>query len=306
MNAPHRVTDDHADRPASLLARIFLQEDLNFLLTNRLPRALVTQAAGRLFQLRSRTFTRLGLKVWGLFADDLRLYEARDRSFESLHDAFIRALKPGARPIHPDPDLVVSPCDAVVGALGAIDGLTVHQIKDSPYRLDELTLDPALAARYAGGTYVTLRLKSNFYHRLHAPCAGRLTSVRYISGDTWNVNPITLRRVERLFCKNERAVLDLELPDGGRGITLVPVAAILVASIHLHALGRTLDLRHRGPNVLPCDANFQKGEELGYFHAGSTVVVLADARFRLATNVQTDHVLRVGEPLFYAPPGVLT
>ena len=289
--------------PASALARVFLQEDLNFLVTNRIPRKLVTRLVGRVSRIRSRRFTRASLRVWKLFADDLRLDEAASTDFESLHDCFVRKLRPGVRPVDPDPAVVVSPCDAIVGEFGRVERGQVIQAKGFPYPLLDLLQDPALADRYEGGTFVTLRLKANMYHRFHAPTSCRLRRVVYVSGDTWNVNPIALRRVERLFCKNERAVLDLELHGGRRGLTLVPVAAIAVASIRLHALDQSLDTTWRGGRELPCDATYAKGDELGYFHAGSTILMFATAEFRLAPNVTTDSVIRMGQPLLLEPPG---
>lgn len=283
------------------LARIFLQEDLNFLVTNRLPRRFATQAMGWYSQLQSPALTRASIAVWRLFADDLRLDEAKTTAFRSLHECFIRELRPGLRPIDPDPATIVSPCDAIVGAFGRVTDGQVYQAKGFPYPIEDLLQSPELVRRYEGGSYVTLRLKSNMYHRFHAPMDCRVTEVRYVSGDTWNVNPIALQRVERLFCKNERAVVDLELADGTRGITLVPVAAILVASIRLHCLGQTLDLRYRGENVLPCDASYQKGDELGYFHAGSTILVFADHRFRLGPLTEGQRI-SVGQPLFLEQP----
>ncbi len=292
--------------PASALARVFLNENINFLVTNRLPRRFATRAAGRMSKIRNRWLTKASLVVWRLFADDLRLGEAREQHFESLHDCFIRQLKPGARPIAAEPNTAVSPCDAIVGAHGRVRDATVFQAKGFPYRLKDLLHDDELVRRYENGTFITLRLKANMYHRFHAPSACRITEVNYISGDTWNVNPITLKRVENLFCRNERAVLDMELPDGTRGLTLVPVAAILVASIQLHCIGTTLDLKYKGANHLPCDARYRKGDELGYFHAGSTILVFADHRFQLAPGVTEGDVIRMGEPLLHATPGVLS
>jgi phosphatidylserine decarboxylase len=300
-----RLTRAEPVHAASVLAKVFLHEDINFLVTNRIPRRLATRAVGRISRVRNRGFTRAALRVWSLFADDLRLGEALHSEFESLHDCFIRELRPGVRPIAADPEVAVSPCDAIVGACGEVrDGL-VLQAKGSPYRLADLLADPAQVSRHEGGTFVTLRLKANMYHRFHAPAAARVREVVYFSGDTWNVNPIALQRVERLFCRNERAAFDLELADGSRGLTLVPVAAIAVASIRLHCLGDTLHLDWRGPHRLPCEARYEKGAELGYFHAGSTILLFADARFRLAPGLAEGEVIRMGEPLLHAPPGVL-
>ena len=161
----------------------------------------------------------------------------------------------------------------------------------------DLLGDEALVERYRNGIYITLRLKSTMYHRFHAPCACRITRVNYISGDTWNVNPIALKRVERLYCKNERAIIDLELPNPAQHITLVPVAAILVAGIKLHCLPEVLDLRYRGPNLLPCSADFQKGDEMGYFQHGSTIIVFANQNFTVAKSIQAGNTVRMGQPL---------
>src|SRR5262249_11617024 len=131
-----------------------------------------------------------------------------------------------------------------------------------PYALGDLLCDPGLVDAHRNARYVTLRLTSSMYHRVHAPHDCRVEQVNYISGDTWNVNPIALRRVENLFCRNERVLLRTRLSATGHGITLVLVAAVLVASIRLHFLDVLLNLRHRGPNVIPCDARFDKGDEM--------------------------------------------
>ena len=96
------------------------------------------------------------------------------------------------------------------------------------------------------------------YHRFHAPARLQIERVTFIHGDTWNVNPIALKRVERLFCKNERAVLQTRLSTG-EALTLVPVAAILVASIRLHFLDRLLNAQTTGPTVFPCDVSCREG-----------------------------------------------
>jgi phosphatidylserine decarboxylase len=144
---------------------------------------------------------------------------------------------------------------------------------------------------------VTLRLKSSMYHRFHAPHDGRLARVTYISGDTWNVNPIALKRIERLFCKNERAVVQLRLAAGDARVTMVTVAAILVASIRLHCLAETLNGNYRGRNVIDCDSAVRKGDELGWFEHGSTIIVFAPDGFALCDNIRDGAAIRVGQPL---------
>ena len=197
----------------NILQRLALNEDLNFLLTNRVPRAALTRFMGWFSRIRHPWVRDASMAVWRTFTD-IDLSEAKKTSFNSLHDCFVRELKPGARPLDARDHVLVSPCDAIVGACGRIGedaAAQVFQAKGFPYPLSDLlgtdARGLAAIATLRGGSYVTLRLTSSMYHRFHAPGALTLDHVTYISGDTWNVNPIALKRIERLFCKNERAVL---------------------------------------------------------------------------------------------------
>jgi phosphatidylserine decarboxylase len=284
----------------ALLARLVLQEDLNFLLTNRVPRQLLTRFIGWFSKIEQPLVRDLSIATWKLFSD-LDLSEARQTHFRSLHECFIRQLKEGVRPVCGDPGVLVSPCDGIVGACGPIQGTEVIQAKGFPYTLLDLLADPALVEVFRDGTYVTLRLTSSMYHRFHAPADCHVDQVSYISGDTWNVNPIALKRVEKLFCKNERAVIETTLASSGQRIALVPVAAILVASIRLHFIDVLLHLRYRGPNVIPCHASFARGEEMGWFQHGSTIIVFAPKGFALCDGIGEGSRIRVGEALLRLP-----
>jgi phosphatidylserine decarboxylase len=276
------------------------QEDLNFLLTNRIPRRLLTQFMGWFSQIEQPLVRDISIGLWRFFSD-LDLRDARNTHFRSMHDCFIRQLKDGARPVDRSADILVSPCDAIVGATGTIAGTDLYQVKGFPYTLEELLCDHSLVEAHRDGRYVTLRLTSSMYHRFHAPHDCRVDQVTYISGDTWNVNPIALRRIEKLFCKNERALLRTKLTATGDSVTLVLVAAVLVASIRLHFLDVLLSLKHRGPNLIGCNAPFRKGEEMGWFQHGSTVIVLAPRQFSLCDNVREGAIIRVGQPLMQLP-----
>lgn len=284
------------------LRQLTQQEDLNFLLTNRVPRIALTRFMGWFSQIRSPALARLSIAVWRLFTD-LDLSEAKQQRFSSLHECFVRELKPGARPVDPDPALLTSPCDAIVGACGAVQGGTVLQAKGFPYEMAELFGPTQDTRPFEGGTYVTLRLTSAMYHRFHAPADAELQHVTHLSGDTWNVNPIALKRVERLFCRNERAVLRLRLSRGGHPVALVPVAAILVASLRLHAVNLLLHGRYRGPDEIACRAAVKKGDELGWFQHGSTIIVFAPPGFALAEGVAPGTRIRMGQPLMRVPAG---
>ncbi|MES2693150.1 MAG: archaetidylserine decarboxylase [Verrucomicrobiota bacterium] len=255
---------------------------------------------GRFSQIRNPIVARLSIAAWRLFTD-LDLSEARHRQFASMHDCFTRELRPGARPVDPAPEYMVSPCDAIIGAGGAVEGMRLFQAKGFPYSLVDLFGSEAAAEPFRDGCYVTLRLTSTMYHRFHAPADALVENVTYISGDTWNVNPIALKRVEKLFCRNERAVLRLRLEDG-RPIALVAVAAILVAAIRLHFLDVLLHLRWKGPNEIPCATRVTRGEELGWFQHGSTIIVFAPRGFALCEHLQVGARIRMGERLMRMLP----
>ena len=283
----------------SLISALTQQEDLNFLLTNRIPRAALTRFMGWFSKIENPLVRDASIACWRMFSD-LDLSEAKKTEFKSLHDCFTRELKPGLRPPDPDPSIVVSPSDAIVGAFGAIQDTELFQIKGAPYSLLDLLGNPKLVDAHRNGRFITLRLTSSMYHRFHAPHDSRIEQVTFISGDTWNVNPIALKRIERLFCKNERAVIQTRLALG-ECLTLVPVAAILVASIRLHFLDILLNADTRGPSVFPCDASVRKGEELGWFEHGSTIIVLAPDHFEFCENVKDGARIFAGQPLMRKP-----
>jgi phosphatidylserine decarboxylase len=283
----------------SAIVKIVHQEDLNFLLTNRIPRRLVTRFMGWFSKIEQPQIRDISIGIWRFFSD-LDLSEAKETRFRSMHECFTRQLKDGARPIETDPAVLVSPCDAIVGASGTIDGGQVFQVKGFPYALSDLLDDPEHAETFRNGSYVTLRLTSSMYHRFHAPYDCRVDQVTHIPGDTWNVNPIALRRVERLFCRNERAVIRTMLSNGDR-VTLVPVAAILVAGIRLRFLKQELGRYDDDRRIFACDASLLKGEEMGWFEHGSTIIVFAQEGVTLCDSIKEGMTIRVGQPLMRMP-----
>ena len=226
----------------------------------------------------------------------------RGRSASAASTRVSRArLKAGARPVDSDPRVITSPCDAIVGACGRIDHDQLIQAKGFPYTLQELLLDPQLVELYRDGEYATLRLTPSMYHRFHAPFDCIVDKVTYVSGETWNVDPIALNRIPKLFCKNERAVIRTTLRPAGIVVTLVPVAAILVASIRLNFLDVLLSTQYRGKAEIQCRAPFCKGEEVGWFQHGSTIIVFAPKGVALCSTVQQGAVIRMGRPLMRLP-----
>jgi len=265
----------------AFVERALQDERVNFVITNRIPRRALTRFMGWFSEIEQPIVRTASIAAFATFAGDLRLHEAKKTSFRSLHDCFVRELKDGARPVDRSPSVLVSPSDGIVGASGTIDGGELLQAKGSTYSLEELLEDRAAAARYHGGSYVTLRLTANMYHRFHAPADCRVEGTHRVAGDLWNVNPPAVRRVPRLYCRNERVVIHTRLAGSGHSVALVAVGAILVGSVQL----------------APLDRPFARGDEMGYFRHGSTIIVIAGAGLSLDDRVRAGAVIRMGEAL---------
>jgi len=282
------------------MRQIAASEDINFLLTNRIPRQMATRFIGWFSRIENPLVRGLSLATWQVFAD-LDLRDAKRTRFRSLHDCFTRELVEGARPPDRDPRVITSPSDGIVGACGQIEDGLLFQAKGMPYTIEELFSGSPRKHEFREGSYITLRLTSGMYHRFHAPHDLQVEQVDYISGDTWNVNPIALARIERLFCRNERALIHARLASTGLPVTLVPVAAILVASIRLHFIDVLLHLRYRGPNHIACDARLRKGEEMGWFQHGSTILVFVPRGVEPCEGIAPGARVRAGQALLRMP-----
>lgn len=279
---------------------LWAHEDINFLLANRIPRQTLTRMVGWFSKIKHPVVRVPAIAIWRSLAQ-LDLSEAKKTHFESMHDLFTRELKQGARAPDIDPDVLVSPCDAIVGACGKVDGTHVIQAKGFPYTLYDLLGRGDLVDRFRDGGYVTLRITASMYHRFHAPHDCTVQEVIYFSGDTWNVNPVALKKVEKLFCKNERAFIGARLARNGDHIGLVPVAAVLVASIRLHFADVLLHLKYRGANPIACRAELHKGQEMGWFQHGSTIIVFTPQGYTLAPGIATGVTVRAGQALLRLP-----
>jgi phosphatidylserine decarboxylase len=227
---------------------------------------------------------------------DLSEAELPIEGYPRFSDFFSRALKPGARTVDPDPRAVVSPVDGTVSEAGVVEAGTCLQAKGIRYPVERLLGDAELARAFAdGGTFVTLYLAPRDYHRIHAPVAGRVVGSRYLRGEFWPVNPATVRNKDALFCANERLVTLLE-SDLGR-CAVVKVGATCVGRIRstyddrLTHAGQTEGARRFDPPV-----PVAKGEELGRFEMGSTVILLFEpGRVRWEAWLQAGATVRMGQ-----------
>lgn len=228
----------------------------------RLPRALRAPLLGRF------------AAAYGV---DLAAAERPLAEYGSFLDFFTRRLKPGLRPQDPAvPGGLNSPVDGALIASGRVEAGTLIQAKGLPYRLNELLADDPLASRFEGGAFATLYLSPRDYHRIHVPCAGRVLAVGRVEGELWPVNEASTAFTPGLYVRNRRAYWIAEGAGEDEGLD---VAAVLVAATHVGGVvldarwleGRALGRRDRlAVSALPC----VRGDDLGTFELGSTVVLL--------------------------------
>ena len=195
-------------------------------------------------------------------------------AYPSLGDFFARRLKDGARTVDRTPGAIVSPCDGVLAARGtALDGSMV-QAKGLDYFLHDLVADDALARSLSGGEYATIYLSPKDYHRVHTPLAGRITRYDYLPGTLWPVNQWATARREGLLVKNERVVIHLNA-DGIGPVAVVMVGAVGVGNSVLTEAPESREFRGSSERrVIELDRRVERGDELGAFHLGSTVVLV--------------------------------
>jgi phosphatidylserine decarboxylase len=216
--------------------------------------------------------------------------------YSSLGDFFARRLTPAARHLAADPAVLISPCDGLVAASGAITSDTLVQAKGRNYSLAALLCDAASAASFVGGVYSTVYLSPRDYHRVHCPFAAELVAYHYVPGALWPVSKRFVDGVDELFAVNERVVIELTTAYGA--VTLVMVAAAGVGNLwlsHWDGGRETRGLRTAGQaQRIVVGKSLQRGDELGAFQLGSTVIMLAQHATLL--HMPGD-VVRFGEPL---------
>ncbi len=239
-----------------------------------LPRRLLSRLAGDFANIHwpfglNGLFNRIFAFMYGI---NLEEAEKPISEYPSLVDFFTRKLKAEARPI--DDHSLIHPCDSEILQHGRIAGKMLIQAKGVKYPIDVLTRDPYILERFEDGYYLTYYLCPTDYHRVHSPVDGMITHAIYTEGDLWPVNPWGQRNIESLYCKNERVYVEIASAEGPVG--LVFVGAMNVGSIVLNfdTTIKTNQMRQAKTNKYLPPIEIKKGQELGHFRLGSTVVVL--------------------------------
>ncbi|MBC9783947.1 phosphatidylserine decarboxylase [Heliobacterium chlorum] len=217
------------------------------------------------------------------------------QEYGSLADFFCRRLKPGLRPICPEPNGIVSPVDAQVSQMGTASAGRLIQAKGINYSLEQLLGDRTKAESFAGGEFVTLYLSPRDYHRIHAPLEGRVTGYAYWPGRLYPVNDLGVQGVPGLFARNERLITYLQTDVGQ--VALVKVGAMMVGSVRV-TYSNVVSNRRKPAQLVSLQEgpDLEKGEELGFFQFGSTVILLFEpGAVRWREDLTTGTRLKMGE-----------
>jgi len=281
---------------ASLGERIFAS--FQSLLPTRALSAFMFHVA----QVRAKPFKN-ALMRWFAHKYAVELGEAefnRVEDYEHFNAFFTRALRPGMRPQPSAPNILSCPVDGTISQFGPIRQWQLFQAKGHDYSAIELLADEQLAHSFHNGSFNTIYLAPHNYHRVHMPCAGKLRCWAYIPGRLFSVNPGTARTVPALFARNERMVAIFDTAFGP--LAIVMVGAIVVGGIETIWNGRLTPPHLR--NALPTyyepmhPVALERGDELGRFHLGSTVILLAPpGALNWNANLSAGREVRLGEAL---------
>ncbi|MDR0702793.1 MAG: archaetidylserine decarboxylase [Azoarcus sp.] len=277
-----------------------MPESLSVLFQYLLPKRLLTHLAGKLASWRGGALTTAVISAFArrYGVDMSEAAEPDLRAYACFNDFFTRALHPGQRPLA-DADLVC-PVDGAISEFGAIADGQIFQAKGHHYSTLALVGgDTGLAARFENGSFATLYLSPRDYHRIHMPCAGRLSRMIHVPGSLFSVDRTMTRRVPGLFARNERVVCVFESAAGP--FALVLVGAALVGSVATVWHGVVTPPRHRRQSIWQYEetgVELAQGAEMGRFLLGSTVVaIFARPALRFAPEWMPGRPVRMGEAM---------
>ncbi|UYY58228.1 archaetidylserine decarboxylase [Sphingomonas sp. S2-65] len=278
-----------------------MSDRVKVLLQYVLPKQGISTLAGRFAGAKAGGLTTRAIR-WFVGAYAVDMAEAADPdigSYQSFNEFFSRALRPGARPLADT--AFVSPVDGAISQFGAIDDHHMLQAKGHRFTTTDLVGgDHTLAAQFRHGSFANLYLSPKDYHRLHMPCRGTLKRMIYVPGTLFSVNPVTARGVPNLFARNERVVCVFESPEHGPFV-MVLVGATIVGSIATVWHGVVNPKRTGKPfewSYAEQDITLAKGDEMGRFLLGSTIVMLfRQGAIRFNEHWAPERSVRLGEAM---------
>ncbi|GAX88680.1 archaetidylserine decarboxylase [Effusibacillus lacus] len=276
-----------------------MSDQFRFLLVRLLPKKAISRLAGHFAK---SPVSRFLIPFYARFFQvDLEEAEKPIGEYQSLTEFFTRRLRAGARPVAAGEDILTAPVDGVVSQFGLIQEGTLLQAKGVTYSLEQLLGDARKAESYEGGMYLTIYLSPRDYHRIHTCLKGTVSGYSYIPGSLYPVNPLGVRNVPGLFARNERLTTYLTSPFGEYAI--VKVGATIVGSVQV-VYDKKLSTNVRNGQPAHETVNgplLEKGDELGLFRFGSTVVCLFQPGMAKLDPLQEGQFVRMGERIGEVP-----
>jgi phosphatidylserine decarboxylase len=294
------------DEPGHSTSRL---DGLRVAFQHILPQRLLTRLVGHAAHVRFRPWKNWQIR-WFIArygVDMSEALEAEPRAYAHFNAFFTRALRAGSRPLDADEDTLLCPADGAISALGDVGAGTLLQAKGRHYSMHALLGgDDARAAPFDNGRFATVYLSPRDYHRVHMPMDGRLREMTYVPGRLFSVNFATTRRVPELFARNERLVCIFDTRFGP--MALVLVGALIVAGIETVWSGAVTPPHGRAMRTWryddPNTVRLSRGEEMGRFNVGSTVIVLfPHGCMEWRDDLGTGSAVRMGEALGRVVPG---
>lgn len=266
-----------------------------------LPKHSLSKLLGRVAAWRNMFFKNCAIRWFiNYFKVDLTESLITDiQQFSSFNDFFIRRLKPNARVLPTAETAIACPADGIISELGKIQQQRLLQAKGKYYSLNDLFGDDtATAQRFCDGEFFTVYLAPKNYHRVHMPVTGRLLQMIHLPGQLFSVNAVSVNGIPQLFARNER-VICLFATDAGM-MAVIFVGALLIGSIVTVWHGQVMPVLDEPIVKTYYDTSliFQRGDELGYFQWGSTVIVLFEAaRAAWQTTLHAGGAVQMGQPI---------
>lgn len=269
---------------------------------NLIPQHLLSHLMGKLANARWGSVTRFGIKK---FIDHyhVNMNEAKISDytrFETFNDFFTRELKAGVRALHADKNRIISPVDGCVSECGHIEKDQLLQAKGAYFSVNALCGgDASVAEKFYNGSFLTAYLSPKDYHRFHMPLSGKLKKMIYVPGKLFSVNESSVKNVSGLFAKNERVICIFETGIGD--VALIAVGAMIVGSMSMKWHGivnsgktrRIMSWNYQNQSFL-----FQRGDEVGHFRLGSTVILLFEQnKMSLDVEMVAGKSLQLGESI---------
>jgi phosphatidylserine decarboxylase len=268
------------------------------------PQLAVSRLAGRLADMDSTPAIKNRVVRWFIKHYGVDMSEALEpdpTAYPSFNAFFTRALKPGLRPVDERPSALVCPVDGAISQLGSITDDRIFQAKGQSFSLNELLGgDKERAREFEDGEFATIYLSPKDYHRIHMPMAGTLREMTYVPGKLFSVNPTTAAQVPNLFARNERVACIFDTDAGPMAMVLV--GAMIVGSMETTWAGVVApgggDVSTSSYRQLANPIRFEKGEEMGRFRLGSTVIiVMPKGKVSWENNQKAEKTVRLGEAL---------